>query len=47
MYNGVLQTTLSKSFDGAYFKANCDKSSPCSSSNYGEVRIYALKVQHS
>lgn len=52
-YNGVLQTTLSKSFDGAYFKAgaytqaNCDKSSPCSSSNYGEVRIYGLKAQHS
>jgi hypothetical protein len=52
-YNGVLQTTLSKSFDGAYFKAgaypqaNCDKSSPCSDSNYGEVRIYRLKVQHS
>ncbi|WP_350275937.1 polysaccharide lyase family 7 protein [Kribbella sp. HUAS MG21] len=52
-YNGVLQTTLSKSLSGAYFKAgaytqaNCEKSSPCSASNYGEVQIYDLKVQHS
>lgn len=52
-YNGVLQTTLKKSFSGAYFKAgaytqaNCDKSSPCSSSNHGEVHIFDLKVQHS
>ncbi|MGW6194882.1 polysaccharide lyase family 7 protein [Kribbella sp. NPDC055110] len=52
-YNGVLQTTIAKSFDGAYFKAgaytqaNCDKSSPCSDSNYGEVRILGLSVQHS
>jgi hypothetical protein len=52
-YNGVLQTTLSKSFSGAYFKAgaytqaNCDKSSPCSASNYGEVHIFDLLVQHS
>lgn len=52
-YNGVLQTTLTQSLSGAYFKAgaytqaNCEKSSPCSTSNYGEVRIYDLKVQHS
>ncbi|NIK59362.1 polysaccharide lyase family 7 protein [Kribbella shirazensis] len=52
-YNGVLQTTLSKSLSGAYFKAgaytqaNCENSSPCSSSNYGEVQIYDLLVQHS
>jgi hypothetical protein len=52
-YNGVLQTTLKKSFSGAYFKAgaytqaNCQKSSPCSASNYGEVHIFDLKVQHS
>ena len=51
-YNGVLQTTLKKSFSGAYFKAgaytqaNCEKSSPCSASNYGEVHIFDLKVQH-
>lgn len=52
-YNGVLQTTLKKSLSGAYFKAgaytqaNCEKSSPCSTSNYGEVHIFGLSVQHS
>lgn len=52
-YNGVLQTTISKSFSGGYFKAggytqaNCTNSSPCSTSNYGEVHIYGLTVQHS
>jgi hypothetical protein len=52
-YNGVQQTTLSTSFSGAYFKAgaytqaNCEKSSPCSASNYGEVHIFDLKVAHS
>jgi hypothetical protein len=52
-YNGVLQTTLKRSLSGAYFKAgaytqaNCEKSSPCSASNYGEVHIFDLKVQHS
>jgi hypothetical protein len=51
-YNGVLQATLSKSFSGAYFKAgaytqaNCTNSSPCSDSNYGEVKIYKLTVSH-
>ena len=52
-YNGVLQTTITKSFSGAYFKAgaytqaNCTNSSPCSSSNYGEVVIRSLTVTHS
>lgn len=51
-YNGVLQSTLTKSFSGAYFKAgaytqaNCSTTSPCSSSNYGEVHIYSLSVSH-
>jgi hypothetical protein len=49
-YNGVLQTTLAKSFSGAYFmagtytQANCSNSSPCSSSNYGQVVIYSLSA---
>ncbi|WAP60111.1 polysaccharide lyase family 7 protein [Streptomyces sp. S465] len=51
-YNGVLQTTLSKSFSGGYFKAgaytqaNCDNSAPCDDGNYGEVTIYGLSVTH-
>ncbi|WP_083752476.1 chondroitinase-B domain-containing protein [Saccharothrix sp. ALI-22-I] len=51
-YNGVLQTTISKSFSGGYFKAgaytqaNCTNSSPCSGGNYGEVKIYGLSVTH-
>ncbi|MFE2757408.1 polysaccharide lyase family 7 protein [Actinosynnema sp. NPDC059335] len=52
-YNGVLQTTISRSFSGAYFKAgvytqaNCDRSSPCDSGNYGEVTVYGVTVTHS
>lgn len=51
-YNGVLQTTISNSFTGGYFKAgaytqaNCDNSSPCGASNYGQVVIYDLTVSH-
>jgi hypothetical protein len=51
-YNGVLQTTLTKSFSGAYFKAgvytqaNCNNSTPCDDTNYGEVVIYHLSVSH-
>ncbi|NUT93725.1 MAG: family 16 glycosylhydrolase [Saccharothrix sp.] len=51
-YNGVLQTTISKSFSGGYFKAgaytqaNCTNSSPCSADNYGEVEVYGLSVTH-
>jgi hypothetical protein len=52
-YNGVLQTTISRSFSGAYFKAgaytqaNCSNSSPCDSGNFGQVLIYDLTVTHS
>ncbi|HEY0699183.1 MAG TPA: polysaccharide lyase family 7 protein [Micromonospora sp.] len=51
-YNGVLQTTISRSFSGGYFKAgaytqaNCSNSSPCSSTNYGQTLIYSLSVTH-
>ncbi|GAA2109906.1 chondroitinase-B domain-containing protein [Streptomyces synnematoformans] len=51
-YNGELQTTLSEDFSGAYFKAgaytqaNCERSSPCSDDNYGQVEIYGLNVTH-
>ncbi|ONI81376.1 hypothetical protein ALI144C_22460 [Actinosynnema sp. ALI-1.44] len=51
-YNGVLKATLSKSFTGGYFKAgaytqaNCGNASPCSDSNYGEVKIHRLVVSH-
>jgi hypothetical protein len=52
-YNGQLAATIDADFDGAYFKAgaytqaNCDKSSPCSDDNYGEVVITKLAVSHS
>ncbi|MDT0447410.1 polysaccharide lyase family 7 protein, partial [Streptomyces johnsoniae] len=51
-YNGELETTIENSGDGNYFKAgaytqaNCDRSSPCSGDNYGEVEIYDLNVTH-
>ena len=47
-YNGTLETTIENSDDDLYFKAgaytqaNCDKSSPCDDSNYGQVVIYDL-----
>lgn len=52
-YNGELQTTIEHDSSGNYFKAgaytqaNCDNSSPCSSSNYGQVTLYDLQVTHS
>ncbi|ONI77627.1 alginate lyase [Kribbella sp. ALI-6-A] len=52
-YNGTLQTTLGKSFSGAYFKAgaytqaNCSNSSPCAGTNVGETTIHSLNVTHS
>jgi hypothetical protein len=52
-YNGVLQTTISKSFSGAYFKAgaytqaNCSNSSPCAATNYGQTTLHSLAVSHS
>ncbi|MCO1574332.1 polysaccharide lyase family 7 protein [Crossiella sp. SN42] len=51
-YNGELKATLSKKFSGGYFKAgaytqaNCGNASPCDSGNYGEVKIYGLRVNH-
>ncbi|MDD5084308.1 MAG: polysaccharide lyase family 7 protein [Candidatus Moranbacteria bacterium] len=53
-YNGNERPayTLKKKISGCYFKAgaytqsNCSKESDCSSSNYGEVIIYKLAVQH-
>jgi hypothetical protein len=51
-YNGVLVSTISKDFTGGYFKAgaytqaNCENSSSCSASNYGETIIYSLTVHH-
>ncbi len=51
-YNGVLQTTIPVSFTTGYFKAgvytqaNCDNSSPCDTSNYGQNTIYGLSVSH-
>ena len=51
-FNGVLITTISKRFSGGYFKAgaytqaNCDNSSPCASTNYGETLVYAVTVRH-
>ena len=52
-YNGVLQTTIPVSFTTGYFKAgvytqaNCDNSSPCDTTNYGQNTIYSLSVTHS
>ncbi|NEA30915.1 polysaccharide lyase family 7 protein [Streptomyces sp. SID13031] len=52
-YNGTLQTTISKNFTGAYFKAgaytqaNCSNSSPCASTNYGQTTLYGLAFSHS
>lgn len=47
-YNGELQTTIEADGDGNYFKAgaytqaNCENSSPCDESNFGEVHISSL-----
>jgi len=54
-YNGSQAPayTMSKTGSGNYFKAgaytqsNCSKETVCDSSNYGEVAIYGLSVQHS
>lgn len=51
-YNGAQKDDYTKSVSGAYFKAgaytqaNCANSTPCDSSNYGEVNIYGLTVSH-
>ncbi|MBV7697288.1 polysaccharide lyase family 7 protein [Streptomyces sp. TRM70350] len=52
-YNGGLETTISHDGDtnyfkaGAYTQANCGNSDPCSSRNYGEVRISSIEGSHS
>ncbi|WP_405060596.1 polysaccharide lyase family 7 protein [Kribbella sp. NBC_01505] len=52
-YNGTLQTTISKNFSGAYFKAgaytqaNCTNSSPCAATNYGQTTLTSVTVTHS
>lgn len=51
-YNGQLKATLTKKASGSYFKAgaytqaNCQKSKPCASSNYGEVIVHKVTVTH-
>ncbi|WP_418275376.1 polysaccharide lyase family 7 protein [Isoptericola jiangsuensis] len=51
-YNGKLQTTIKHTASGNYFKAgaytqaNCNNSSPCDSSNYGQTSLYQLQVTH-
>ncbi|WP_418277788.1 polysaccharide lyase family 7 protein [Isoptericola jiangsuensis] len=52
-YNGELETTIEHDSSGNYFKAgaytqaNCENSSPCDSSNYGQTTIYDLQLTHS
>ncbi|MFI5733887.1 polysaccharide lyase family 7 protein [Kribbella sp. NPDC051587] len=52
-YNGVLQTTITKNYSGAYFKAgaytqaNCTNSSPCADTNYGQTTLKSVAVTHS
>ncbi|MGW1209050.1 polysaccharide lyase family 7 protein [Streptomyces sp. NPDC002499] len=52
-YNGSKQATVAAEFSSGYFKsgdytqANCNNSSPCDASNYGEVALYGVDVTHS
>jgi hypothetical protein len=53
-YNGQLQTTITKKFSEAYFKAgaytqaNCDDATvQCNSGTYGETTVYSVHVEHS
>jgi hypothetical protein len=53
-YNGQLQTTITKQFTDAYFKAgaytqaNCtDHTVQCNGSTFGETTVYSLHVEHS
>ncbi|WP_371600391.1 polysaccharide lyase family 7 protein [Streptomyces sp. NBC_00564] len=52
-YNGTLRATVAAAFGSGYFKAgdytqaNCNNSSPCDNSNYGEVALYKVTVTHS
>ncbi|MFD3311870.1 polysaccharide lyase family 7 protein [Streptomyces sp. NPDC058694] len=51
-YNGALKATVTAPFGsgyykaGAYTQANCNNSSPCDNSNYGEVALYGVTVTH-
>ncbi|MFJ5259884.1 polysaccharide lyase family 7 protein [Streptomyces sp. NPDC088387] len=51
-YNGTKLATVTAAFSSGYFKAgdytqaNCNNSSPCNTSNYGEVALYSVKVTH-
>lgn len=51
-YNGELETTLDAEFEEGYFKAgaytqaNCERSSPCSEDNFGQVMIYDIEISH-
>ncbi|MFE6774719.1 polysaccharide lyase family 7 protein [Streptomyces sp. NPDC057702] len=51
-YNGELQTTISYSGSGNYFKAgaytqaHCGNTDPCDSGNYGETVLHGLTVKH-
>lgn len=48
----VLKHTINQTISGSYFKAgaytqsNCSTESSCGTTNYGEVHIYNLQVQH-
>ena len=51
-YNGTKVADFAEESSGDYFKAgvytqaNCDKSSPCSTENYGETVVYGVTVAH-
>ncbi|MGW0655385.1 polysaccharide lyase family 7 protein [Streptomyces umbrinus] len=51
-YNGALKATVDGAFAsgyykaGAYTQANCNNSSPCDTSNYGQVALYGVTVTH-
>ncbi|WTA10693.1 polysaccharide lyase family 7 protein [Streptomyces phaeochromogenes] len=50
--NGALKATVDGAFGsgyckaGAYTQANCNNSSPCDTSNYGQVALYGVTVTH-
>ncbi|MGW3940551.1 polysaccharide lyase family 7 protein [Streptomyces phaeochromogenes] len=50
--NGALKATVDGAFGSGYYKAgahtqaNCNNSSPCDTSNYGQVALYGVTVTH-
>ncbi|MFE4913698.1 polysaccharide lyase family 7 protein [Streptomyces sp. NPDC056652] len=52
-YNDVLKATIDAKFASGYFKAgaytqaNCANSAPCASTNYAEVALYKVDLEHS